>query len=71
MVKVISRKVVQELNLLVYRIDKKWILQLADDGHATVQEYLWVIVNVSGVRALVKTFILRDGQVYDLLLSKR
>ncbi len=27
--------------------------------------------NVSGVQALVKAFILRDGQVYDLLLSKR
>ena len=44
---------------------------MADDGHSTVQEYLWVTVNVSGVQALVKAFILEDGQVYDLLLPKR
>ncbi len=36
-----------------------------------VQEYVWVTVNDSGIRALVKAFILEDGQVYDLLLSKR
>ena len=70
-VDLINRKVVQDLDLTVYDIDEKWTLQLADDGHATVQEYVWVTVNVSGVRALVKAFILGDGQVYDLLLSKR
>ena len=70
-VELISRKVVQDLDLQVYHMNEKWTLQLADDGHATVQEYVWVTVNVSGVRALVKAFILGDGQVYDLLLSKR
>ena len=44
---------------------------MADDSHSTVQEYVWVTVNVSGVRALVKAFILGDGQVYDLLLAKK
>ena len=39
-VELISRKVVQDLNLLVYRMDEKWTLQLADDSHATVQEYV-------------------------------
>ncbi len=43
-VELISQKVVQDLNLQVYRMDKKWTLQLADDGHATVQEYVWVTV---------------------------
>ncbi len=71
MVELISRKVVQDLNLLVYRMDKKWTLQLADGEYATVPKYVWVTVNVSGVRALVKAFILGDGQVYDLLLAKR
>ena len=71
MVELISRKVVQDLELTVYRMDEKWTLQLADNGHATVQEYVWVTINVSGIRALVKAFILGDGQVYDLLLSKR
>lgn len=52
-------------------MDEMWTLQLADDGHVIVQDYVWVTVNVSGVRALVKAFILGDGQVYDLLLSKR
>ena len=65
MVKLISRKVVQDLDLPVYLMDEKWTLQLADNGHATVQEYIWVTVNVSGVQALVKAFILGDGQVYD------
>ena len=60
-VEVISRKVVQDLELTVYCMDENWTLQLADDGHATVQEYVWVTVNVSGVRALVKVFILEDG----------
>lgn len=36
-----------------------------------MQECVWVTVNVSGVRDLVKAFILGDGQVYDLLSSKR
>ncbi len=70
-VELISRKVVHDLDLPVHQMDEKWTLQLADDGHATVQEYVWVTVNVAGVRALVKAFILGDGQVYDLLLSKR
>ena len=52
-------------------MDEKWTLQLADNGHATVQKYVWITVNVFGVRTLVKAFILGDGQVYDLLLSKR
>ncbi len=70
-VKLISQKVVHDLDLPVHQMDEKWTLQLADDGHATVQEYVWDTVNVAGVRALVKAFILGDGQVYDLLLSKR
>ena len=60
-VELISQKVVQDLKLTVYCMDEKWILQLADDGHATVQEYVWVTVNISGVRALVKAFILGEG----------
>lgn len=52
-------------------MDEKWTLQLADDGHATIQEYVWVTINISGVQALVKAFVLGDGQVYDFLLSKR
>ncbi len=70
-VELISQKVVQDLDLPVNQMDEKWTFQLADDGHATVQKYIWVTVNVSGVRALVKAFILGDGQVFDLLLSKR
>ena len=32
MVELISRKIVQDLDLAVYRMDEKWTLQLADDG---------------------------------------
>ena len=39
-VELISRKVVYDLDLPVQRMDEKWTLQLADDGHATVQEYV-------------------------------
>lgn len=42
-----------------------------DDRHTTVQEYVWIMVNVAKVQALVKAFILGDGQIYDLFLSKR
>lgn len=52
-------------------MDEKWTLPRVDDGHATVQEYVWITVNVITVRAFVKAFILGDGQVYDLFLSKR
>ncbi len=70
-VELISRKVVQDLNLLVYYMDKKWTLELVGYGYATLQEYVWITVNVSGVQALVQTFILGNRQAYDLLLSKR
>ena len=36
-VEMIIRKVFQDFNLQVYRIDKKWILQFANDAHAKVQ----------------------------------
>lgn len=52
-------------------MDEKWILQLINNGHAIVQKYVWVIVNISRVQALVRVFILGDDQVYDLFLSKK
>ncbi len=52
-------------------MDEKWTLQLANDWQAEVQKYVRVTINVSGVRVLVKTLILGEGQVYDLFLSKR
>ena len=58
-VELIRRKVVQDLNLQVYRMDEKRTLQLADDGYATVQVYVWVTVNFSGVQALVEGIYLR------------
>ena len=39
-VELISRKVVQDLDLPVYQIDEKWTLQLVDNRHAIVQEYV-------------------------------
>lgn len=53
-VELISWKVVYDLNLSICRMDKKWTLQLVDDRHAIIQEYVWVMVNVVGVQALVK-----------------
>lgn len=52
-------------------MNKKQTLQLADDGHAIVQEYVWIKVDIFGVQALMKAFILRNRQVYNLFLSKR
>lgn len=52
-------------------MDKKQTLQLVKNGHAIIQKYVQVTVNVAGVQALVKAFILDNSQVYDLFLLKR
>lgn len=70
-VELISKKLVNRLSLETYLMEEEWTLQLADDGYVQVQEYAWVPVNAAGVKAVVKAFILGDGLVYGLLLSKR
>lgn len=70
-VELINRNVVDQLKLKVYDMPETWTLQLADDGYTTVSQYVWAPVNVKGVETIVKAYILGDGLVYDLLLSKR
>lgn len=70
-VELINPKLVERLELEVYEMDEPWTLQLADDGLASVQQYVWVPVNVAGVEAVVRAFILGAGDIYDILLSKR
>ena len=70
-VELINPMVVDDLGLEIFEMDEEWTLQLADDGQAQVKRYVWVPVNVAGVIAVVRAFILGMGEIYDLLLSKR
>lgn len=70
-VELINPKLVTKLELEIHTMEEEWVLQLADDGLATVKEYVWAPVSVQGVEAVVGAFILGAGDIYDLLLSKR
>lgn len=70
-VELINPRLVDTLHLPVFEMDEEWTLQLADDGIARVRKYVWVPVNVAGVVATIRAFILGMGNIYDLLLSKR
>lgn len=70
-VELINPALVEKLGLEVYSMEETWTLQLANDGLATVKQYVWIPVNVAGVEAYVRAFILGLGSIYDLLLSKR
>lgn len=43
-------------------------MQLLDNRYGITQKYIWVTFNISKITALVKVFILADGQVYNLFL---
>jgi hypothetical protein len=70
-VELINPELVKQLGLEVYEMEHAWTLQLADDGLAMVKQYVWAPVNIAGVEAIVRAFILGMGNIYDLLLSKR
>ena len=70
-VELINPELVRQLGLEIYEMEHAWTLQLADDGLAMVKQYVWAPVNVAGVEAIVRAFILGMGNIYDLLLSKR
>lgn len=70
-VELINPKLVELLDLQIFEMDEEWTLQLADDRLAQVKQYVWVPVNVAGVVAVVRAFILGMGDIYDILLSKR
>lgn len=52
-------------------MNEKWHLQLADDRFIDIKEYIWILVNVSDVKTIIKACILSKELVYNLLLSKR
>lgn len=70
-VELINPQLVETLKLEIFEMDDEWTLQLADDGQAQVKRYVWVPVNVAGIVAVVRAFVLGRGGIYDLLLSKR
>lgn len=45
-IKLISQKMVYNLDFFVYQIDEKQTLQLADNRYATVYKYVQVTVNI-------------------------
>ena len=70
-VELINPKLVDALNLQIFEMDDEWTLQLADDRLAKVKQYVWLPINVAGIVAVVRAFILGMGDIYDVLLSKR
>ena len=71
MVELINPKLVTILDLEIFEMDEEWTLQLADDRLAKVKQYVWAPINVAGIVATVRAFILGLGDIYDILLSKR
>jgi hypothetical protein len=53
------------------RMEESWAIKMANDEIATIKEYVWLSVNVEGVLANVKAFVIGMGDIYDLLLSKK
>ena len=70
-VELINPRLVKLLDLKIFEMDEEWTLQLADDRLAKVKQYVWVPINVAGIVAVVRAFILGMGDIYDILLSKR
>ena len=68
-VELINPKSVTALNLQVFEMDKEWTLQLADDQLAKAKQYIWLPINVAGIVAVVRAFILDIEDIYDILLS--
>lgn len=61
---------VHDLNLLIYHIYEKRILQLVAYMYVIVEEFVWVIIIMFRKQALVNVFILGDGQIYSFFFQK-
>ena len=57
-VELINPRLVAMLDPEIFEMDKEWTLKLADNRLAKVKQYVWVPINVAGIVAVVRAFIL-------------
>jgi hypothetical protein len=69
LVELLAERVVQKLNLTVHK-DEGREISLADNSTALLQRYVLLPVNVSGVLATLKCYLI-NVTTYDLLLGVR
>ncbi|KAI9852295.1 MAG: hypothetical protein M1838_001183 [Thelocarpon superellum] len=71
-VELVSPHLVRRLpNIKVHEMNEEWFVRLANDSTATIREYVWLPVNVAGVLAQVKAFLIGGNETFELLLSKK
>lgn len=70
-VKIVSESVVKRLPGIKMHTDKAFNVILATDLEATLSKYVYLPVNVSGVCARVKAYVLSVAKGYDILLGLR
>lgn len=71
-VELVSPDLVKKLvNIQVHEMEEGWYLKLANDQTEVIKKYVWLLVNVAGVLANVKAYIMGGSEMFDLLLSKR
>ena len=70
MVDLIGTKVAQQLDLTLHRTADMGI-RLADDTLIALDYYVWLDINVGGVLAKLKVYVVPVVQTYTILLSRR
>ncbi|KAL7267968.1 hypothetical protein RUND412_009428 [Rhizina undulata] len=70
MIKLVGHSLVEKLNAKEYSTDKMGV-RMADDSVVVLESYVWLNVNVGGIIAQVKVYVLPVEQTYRLLLSRR
>ena len=70
MIKLISKELVSRLRLIKHPV-KDLGIRLADDSLVRLQHYVWMDLNVEGIVARVRAFIMPVKETYQVLLSRR
>lgn len=71
-VELIGRKLLKQIpGIMIHKAQEGWGIRLANDAIVKLTEYCWLPVNISGIMATVKAYIVDVDSGYELLLSKR
>ena len=57
--------------ITIHKMTKEWYICLANNKTAVIKDYVWLPVNVVGVLAHIKAFIISTNKTFKLLLSKK
>jgi len=70
LIELINPEVVKQINVVPFKMETPWRVLLADDSSSEISEYVWIDVT-SMCRCPVRAYLSGNGNMYDLLLSKR